>query len=228
VAVPARLKEALTRIGSRLSQRAIHNLNAAINYLEVGRWMTARGFDTSRRVGHRFEIYEAIARSLGGARVLYLEFGVHRGESIARWATLLRGPDCRLVGFDSFEGLPEDWNLADRRGTFSTGGEAPRIDDPRVSFIKGWFEDTLSCFTVPAHERLVLHLDADLYSSTRTVLLAMEPHMSVGTFLIFDEFADRNHELRAFEEFWAARPEWEFRLVGCDRILARVAFERIK
>lgn len=228
MAVPARLKEALTRIGSRLSQRAIHNLNAALNYLEVGRWMTARGFDTSRRAGHRFEIYKKIAGALDDAQVLYLEFGVHRGESIAFWAELLKRPDCKLIGFDSFEGLPEDWNLSDRRGTFSTGGATPNIADPRVSFIKGWFEDTLPGFTVPPHERLVLHLDADLYSSTRTVLQAMEPHMSVGTFLIFDEFADRNHELRAFEEFWAARPDWEFRLVGCDRILARVAFERIR
>jgi len=56
----------------------------------------------------------------------------------------------------------------------------------------------------------------------------MEPHMAVGTCLLFDEFSDRLHELRAFEEFWAARPGWDFRLVGCDRILARVAFERTR
>lgn len=226
--VPVRFKELLTRVGARLSPRAIHNLNAALNYLEVGRWMQARGFDTSRRAGHRFEIYEQVARELGDAAVLYLEFGVHRGESIARWASLLPGRSCRFFGFDSFEGLPEDWTVEDRKGTFSTGGAPPAIDDARVSFIKGWFEDTLPGFAPPPHARLVLHFDADLYSSTRTALLAFEPYMSVGTYLLFDEFSDRLHELRAFEEFWAARPGWRFRLVGCDRILARVAFERTR
>lgn len=222
------LKELLTRVGARLSSRTVHNLNATINYVEVGRWMAARGFDTSKRAAHRFEIYEQIARELGGAQVLYLEFGVHRGESIARWAELLQGTGCRFVGFDSFEGLPEDWTVIDRKGTFATGGAAPAVCDGRVSFVKGWFDATLPAFAVPPHERLVLHFDADLYSSTRTALQALQPHMSVGTYLLFDEFADRNHELRAFEEFWATHPEWGFRLVGCDRILARVAFERVR
>ncbi|HEY8375658.1 MAG TPA: TylF/MycF/NovP-related O-methyltransferase [Nannocystis sp.] len=228
MSAPARVKELLTRVGAHLSSRTVHNLNAALNYLEVGRWMKARGFDTSRRANHRFEIYAAVARELGAAQVLYLEFGVHRGESIARWAELLPGPGCRFVGFDSFEGLPEDWTVIDRKGAFSTGGVMPAIADPRVSFVRGWFQDTVPGYTLPAHERLVVHLDADLYSSTRTVLDALAPHLSVGTYLLFDEFSDRNHELRAFDEFWAARPDWGFRLVGCDRILARVAFERVR
>lgn len=225
---PGRVKELLTRVGARLSSRTVHNLNAALNYLEIGRWMAARGFDTSRRASHRFEIYAEVARALGPAQVLYLEFGVHRGESIARWAELLENPACRLVGFDSFEGLPEDWTAVDRKGTFSTAGAMPATRDPRVSFVKGWFDATLPGFRPPPHERLVLHFDADLYSSTRTALLALEPYMSVGTYLLFDEFSDRNHELRAFDEFWAARPAWGFRLAGCDRILARVAFERVR
>lgn len=228
MAVSTRFKELLTRVGALLSPRAIHNLNATLNYLEVGRWMRARGFDAARRAGHRFEIYERVARELGDADVLYLEFGVHRGESIAKWSELLPGTGCRFVGFDSFEGLPEDWTVEDRRGTFSTGGATPATVDPRVSFIKGWFDATLPGFVPPPHARLVLHFDADLYSSTRTALAAMEPYMAVGTYLLFDEFSDRLHELRAFEEFWRARPEWGFRLVGCDRILARVAFERTR
>src|SRR5690606_10169128 len=120
MAAPARLKELLTRVGAHLSSRTVHNLNAALNYLAAGRWMAARGFDTSRRAAHRFDTYAAIARELGAAPVLYLEFGVHRGESIRRWAELLPGTGCRFIGFDSFEGLPEDWTALDRKGTFST------------------------------------------------------------------------------------------------------------
>lgn len=221
-----RLKTMLTRVGAHLSARAIHRLNAALNYLEVGRWMAAHGFDTARRVADRREIYAQVAEELGDARVLYLEFGVHRGESIALWSQLLRHPDSRLRGFDSFEGLPEDWTLLDGKGTFSTGGAAPVLSDSRVEFIKGWFDATVPGYTPPAHERLVLHLDADLYSSTRTVLEALERWIVPGTYVLFDEFSDRLHELRAFDEFLRTRPGWRFRLVAADQILARVAFER--
>ena len=221
------LKTWLTRVGVHVSARTIHRLNAALNYLEVGRWMAAHGFDTSRRVGDRREIYEQIAAEVGQQRVLYLEFGVHRGESMRIWSGLLRHPEAHLHGFDSFEGLPEDWNLDDGKGTFSTGGAAPEVQDSRVVFIKGWFDATLKDYVPPAHERLVLHLDADLYSSTKTVLDALAAYIVPGCFVLFDEFSDRLHELRAFDELLRMHPGWRFRLVAADAILARVAFERI-
>jgi transposase InsO family protein len=220
-------KQLLTRVGAHVSARTIHRVNAALNYLEAGRWMKAHGFAARRRVRDRREIYEQVAAEVGAARALYLEFGVHRGESMRIWSGLLRHPEARLVGFDSFEGLPEDWNLDDRRGTFSTGGAPPVLPDSRVEFVRGWFEATLPGFTPPPHERLVLHLDADLYSSTATVLRALERWIVPGSFVLFDEFADRMHELRAFDEFLRTHPGWRFRLVASDEILARVAFERV-
>jgi hypothetical protein len=54
---------------------------------------------------------------------------------------------------------------------------------------------------VPKHGQLVINLDADLYSSTRTVLTALEPHIVEGTLLYFDELNDSRNELRALEEF---------------------------
>ncbi len=221
------LKTWLTRLGVHVSPRTIHRVNAALNYLEVGRWMAEHGFDTSRRVVDRRQIYELIAAEVGEQRVAYLEFGVHRGESMRIWSELLRHPEAQLHGFDSFEGLPEDWNLDDGRGTFSTGGAAPVLADSRVKFIKGWFEATLQGYEPPAHERLVLHLDADLYSSTKTVLDALARYIVPGSFVLFDEFSDRLHELRAFDEFLRTHAGWQFRLVAADQILARVAFERV-
>ncbi len=220
-------KSWLTRIGARMSATTIHRLNATINYLEVGRWMAEHGYVVARRVADRREIYAQIAAELKAAQVLYLEFGVHRGESMRLWSTLLRHPQARLVGFDSFEGLPEDWTAVDGRGTFSTDGVAPVLDDPRVSFVRGWFSETVPNFVVPTHERLVLHLDADLYSSTITVLTALAEHIVPGTYLLFDEFSDRMHELRAFAEFLQAHPTWKFQVVAADTILARVAFVRV-
>lgn len=220
-------KALLTRVGVHVSARTVHRLNAMLNYLEVGRWMAAHNFDTTHRARDRRQIYAAIADEVGAERVLYLEFGVHRGESMRLWSGLLRHPQAMLHGFDSFEGLPEDWTLVDGRGTFSTGGEAPALADRRVKFIKGWFDATLPAYEVPPHERLVVHLDADLYSSTATVLRALERHIVPGTYLLFDEFSDRLHELRAFDEFLRLHPDWRFRLVMADEILARAAFERV-
>lgn len=217
----------LTRVGVHVSARTVHRLNAALNYVEVGRWMAAHNFDTSRRARDRRQIFAAVADEVADQRVLYLEFGVHRGESMRLWSELLRHPEAALHGFDSFEGLPEDWTLLDGRGTFSTGGAAPSLADPRVKFIKGWFDAALPAYTVPPHERLVVHLDADLYSSTATVLRALEAHIVPGSFLLFDEFSDRMHELRAFDEFLRLHPGWRFRLVLADEILARAAFERV-
>ena len=59
------------------------------------------------------------------------------------------------------------------------------------------------------------------------MLDAPEREIVPGSFVLFDEFSDRLHELRAFDEFLRAHPQWCFRLVAADQILARVAFERV-
>jgi hypothetical protein len=84
-------------------------------------------------------------------------------------------------------------------------GRLPQIDDPRVSFQKGLFSDTLPGLKLPKHDLLVLNMDADLYSSTAYVLNTLRDRIAVGTYIYFDEFSDSKHELRAFDEFWRPR-----------------------
>lgn len=73
-----------------------------------------------------------------------------------QWSKLLRNPASTLHGFDSFLGLPHDWTLeGHERGYFSTEGQVPEIDDPRVRFFVGWFEETLPQYEWPEHEVLV-------------------------------------------------------------------------
>jgi len=72
---------------------------------------------------------------------------------------------------------------------------------------------------------LVVNLDADIYSSTAYVLNFLKSSMPVGTFLYFDEFSDRLHELRAFDEFLSAT-EMHFRVVAASKTLTHVAFQR--
>jgi hypothetical protein len=214
-----------TRVGVRLSVDQIRTLNACVSYLEVGRWMRERKFEDRPRYESRDALYTAIAHHIANERVLYLEFGVWQGRSMRVWSGLLKNPLALLHGFDSFEGLPEDWDASRPKGTFSVNSVMPTFADSRVILHKGWFDQTLSTFTLPEHERLVVNLDADLYSSTVLVLSALEHAMKPGTILIFDEFCDRLHELKAFSEF-LDRTRMQFRFAGATENLEQVAFER--
>lgn len=141
-----------------------------------------------------------------GEAMDYLEFGVAGGESMRSWVDINRNPDSRFYGFDSFEGLPEDWNCP--KGTFSQGGNAPDIRDERVTFINGLFQDTLDEFSrqfVPK-SRLVMHMDADLYSSTLYSLMNFNRHIRKGTIIFFDEFTARSctDEFAAMQDYCEA------------------------
>jgi hypothetical protein len=220
------VKNLATRLGPILSKEIIHTLDASISYLETGRWLKSEGFVIPKRVDSRANVYDQLIRTLRDQPILYLEFGVYQGRSIRYWSERLRNPDSRFHGFDSFEGLPESWNMLFKKGLFSTNGEAPRIDDPRVKFFKGWFEDTLPDYRPPQHDQLVINIDADLYSSTKFVLNALKAHISIGTYIYFDEFCDRNNELRAFDEF-LAETKMRFEVAAASRSLMYIAFRRI-
>ena len=61
---------------------------------------------------NRYHLYEFTNRTYYHGRALqFLELGVFEGESIERWATINSDPESRFHGFDSFEGLPEDWGV---------------------------------------------------------------------------------------------------------------------
>jgi hypothetical protein len=218
------VKSLLTRIGAHCSARTIHRLNAAINFLEAGRWFKENAVEDRKRFAGRSDLFRYIGGQLADQRVLYLEFGVHEGGTISFWSRLLKNRESHLHGFDSFEGLPEDWVYGVPKASFSTAGRIPVIDDPRVKFFKGWFEDTLPMYQLPEHDVLVINCDADLYSSTKTILTNLKPHIRAGTYLYFDEFCDRAHELKAFNEF-RIENEIRFRVVGALRDLQAVLFQ---
>jgi hypothetical protein len=69
-------------------------------------------------------------------------------------------------------------------------------------------------------------MDADLYSSTIFVLEKLKEAIAPGTYIVFDEFADRHNELRAFDEFQRSSHA-RFSVVGATRALRQIAFQRI-
>ncbi len=133
----------------------------------------------------------------------YLEFGVYKGDSISTWVNINNSIRSRFFGFDSFDGLPTQWFPDAPKGTFGTGGEIPIINDTRVKFIKGIFQETLRPFleTFERKNRLVIHIDSDLYSSAFFVLMNLHPLFKNGDIVIFDDFIDPIGEFLLFEEY---------------------------
>jgi methyltransferase family protein len=140
------------------------------------------------------------------AEGLVLEFGVEKGDSLSFMAQ--RTP--RTVhGFDSFEGLPEDWaGTFERRGKFSRGGALPTVP-ANAKLHVGWFDAVLPGFLAQHPEPIaLLHVDCDLYSSTKTVFDLAGGRLRPGSIIVFDEYFNypnwKRHEHRAFQEFVAA------------------------
>lgn len=220
-------KHCLTLAGSRLSSSRLFRLQLVVNYMVLGRWMSEHNFRFNRLVRVREAVFGAIVEQVHDQRVLYLEFGVFEGAATRYWARELKHPEAQLHGFDSFEGLPEDFDTNGGphvKGVFDVGGAIPQIDDTRVQFFKGWFDQVLPTYSVPEHDVLVIIMDADLYSSTIYVLRHLQPHIKPGTFVYFDDMSRPEHEPRAFDEFMK-ESGLHFRPVCADRSLNCAAFE---
>ena len=155
----------------------------------------------------------------------YFEFGVADGATFTWWLTKIHHPDSRFYGFDTFEGLPEDWGIH-KKGAFTNDGRVPSFDDTRQSLYKGLFQQTLPAFLTGyanGRQKLIL-LDADLYSSTLFVLTAMAPHLQTGDLLIFDEFFSPRHEFRAYCDFIRAYPHIRLHALAAINNFTFVAF----
>ena len=221
-------KRALTQVGQHSPVAVIRALNSVVNYVRTGHWFQMRGMRIETRVPERLQIFDLVASQIAEAPVAYLEFGVYQGETIRYWSRLLRHPSSVLHGFDSFTGLPEDWNFDKPQGYFSVGGAIPVIDDPRVKFHKGWFSETLKDYNLPERPHLFVNIDADLYSSAKTVLdfLAAD-RFPIGSYIYFDEFCDWANEQRAFDEF-IRETKMQFRALCATDSLEHVVFQRVK
>ena len=154
-------------------------------------------------------------------------FGVYRGKTMQHISQHFRDQTC--WGFDSFVGLPEPWYISagENAKTHPAGKfdmrietEQPRFRD-NVRLVAGRSEDPLPPWLEQNRGRnRFLHVDCDLYSSTRTVLDLLNARIVPGTVIVFDEmypWADpEDYNLWAEGEFralgeWLARHDRAFR-----------------
>lgn len=156
-----------------------------------------------------------------------MEFGVYRGKTMQHISEYFQDQTC--WGFDSFVGLPEPWYICSGANakTHPPGKFDMRLEPQQpvfrdnVRLVAGWFEDSVPIWLEnnPGPIRF-LHIDCDLYSSTRTVLDLLNPRILPGTVIVFDEmypWADpEDYNLWAEGEFralgeWLANHDRAFR-----------------
>jgi hypothetical protein len=171
----------------------------------------------------RYALYDHITSLIRGQKGLICEFGVAGGRSINYLAKIL--PGYVIYGFDSFEGLPEDWRDGHPRGTFKQCA-LPKVA-PNVKLIKGFFDKSLPGFLAEHNEpALFLHIGCGLYSSTKTIFDLMCTHIQAGTIICFDEFFNypgwRAGEFKAFMEF-TKKEKVHYEYIGYNRLGTQLA-----
>jgi len=179
-------------------ERAMRALQRTVDYIER-EMPEALGLDSQR---------DAMDYSLQAVAVdgHYMEFGVFTGGTIRYIARHIGNKT--IHGFDSFEGSPEAWsgyNLGAR--TFDTKGRLPRVPK-NVLLHRGLFDASLPKWLAdnPGSVAFV-HVDCNIYSSTKTILDLLAPRLTSGSVILFDEYFNfpnwEQHEFKAFQEFVA-------------------------
>jgi O-methyltransferase len=134
-----------------------------------------------------------------------IETGVWRGGATIFMRAILQAygdRERRVWVADSFRGLPSPnsqkypWDagdvhhqmpelavsLEDVQANFQLYG----LLDEQVHFLKGWFRDTLP--SAPIGRLAILRLDGDMYESTMDALVHLYPKLSVGGYVIVDDY----------------------------------------
>lgn len=152
----------------------------------------------------RYPLYEWVigTENLASPAINYIEFGVAAGQSFRWFVSQNKNSDSRFYGFDTFTGLPEDFGVY-KKGVFDLKNQIPQIDDTRVKFYAGLFQQTVPGFLpeLDRDRKNVIMMDADLYSATLYALTQLAPFLKKGDIIFFDEFAVPTHEFKAFYDF---------------------------
>lgn len=135
-----------------------------------------------------------------------IETGIWRGGSVIYMKAVLNAnniSDKIIWGADSFQGFPIPQEQYDKDITMDASMGDPNIMkvsleqvknnfnlygllDKNIKFLKGWFHETLP--NAPIGKLSLLRLDGDYYESTMCALINLYPKLSVGRYIIIDDY----------------------------------------
>lgn len=178
------LKNTISKIPLRIADKILRNsLNKEI-FNDIS---SIDGFPNREKLWNSvLQQYE-----IENKKILYIEFGVYQGESLRYFAENNKNKDSLFLGLDTFEGVEETWVDFDMK-VFDQGGKVPNIDDARITFIKGYFQNNRDALLGSIKkdgdfDAIIVHYDADLYSSTLFGLATLDTVLD-SYIAIFDEF----------------------------------------
>jgi len=204
------------RLIPRRSFLFLGNMAGLSKWISQNKNIGFTSFPTSKfDYGKRFDLYGYVAENeIKNEAVDYFEFGVAKGTSFKWWLGKNTNSESRFYGFDTFTGLPEDWGPF-KKGAMSNGNKPPEIEDSRGEFFQGLFQQTFVPFlqNYQPHQRKVILMDADLFSSTLFVLTTFSQYLKKGDIIIFDEFNVPMHEYKAFKD-WTESFYIEYEVLG--------------
>lgn len=207
--------ELLKGLGFNTDVMNIRRVGRELATVDTWRYMEDKDLEDLKDCVTDYDLYEwVINTQLDPALLktgLVLEFGTATGRTLNQFAYWL--PNKTIHGFDSWQGLPEKFNDLPA-GHFAQ--ELPKVL-PNCELVQGWFgtrppqdqsniaENMALAFATTTQESIaLLHLDADLYSSTKTVLSAFAKHIVPGTVILFNEYWNhptwKKHEYRAWQD----------------------------
>lgn len=160
---------------------------------------------------------------------LVLEFGVYKARSTNFFADLMLADNDKrtLHGFDSFEGIEEDWvgHFRPKHG-YNLDKKLPPVRD-NIELIAGWVEDTVPPFLTEHKEKIAfMHIDTDTYTPCKFLLGNLHARFDVGTIILFDELHSypgwKQGELKALQEFTQAHPNIKYNYFAFARNQAAI------
>jgi len=173
----------------------------------------------------RRPFFEKVFSNISTNRIAgdYLEFGVFNGGSFImamKLAEKYRLRDMRFLAFDSFQGLPnaegdifQQGELNYPEDLFMQKVAKCGVDTSRIVTVSGFYDKTLNEATKKRNrlkKASIVHIDCDLYTSTKDVLGFIEDLIDVGSILIFDDWyvPEDMGERKAYAE-WRLEPCFE-------------------
>lgn len=182
----------------------VADFGAVANFIENSKAQ----FPQSTFLGTRKSLLKSVLKCERNERVVVFEFGVARGALTAWGLKQIKSKNLKWVGYDTFTGLPSDWVRENivylQKGTFSTEGRHPEINDARVSFVGGdvteTFKEIPSLFEPGTLFRSIFIFDLDLFSPSKAVWDVIFPRLRTGDRLFFDQAFDNDGEGKLIEE----------------------------
>lgn len=154
------------------------------------------------------------------------ELGVAYGGSAMLLSKIC--PDKTIHLFDTFQGLPTPGQSDPlfRQGEFASPLSYVKgvLKGKKCVFHEGYFPETAS--PVAGHVFALVHLDADLYQSTRDGLAFFYPRMVAGGCIVGHDYGLAKGVRDAFDEFFADKRESVVELSGNQCLVVKVDANR--